>query len=304
MASRQGVSGKAENADLEARLIKMESKASGISTSSAPADTSVNSPSTVPNIAAPPIVGGISIQNRIPGAVSVKWAPLDISIIDRYDVWVSSDTNFPPELTFKYQVSEKANSFTFTEGNPDTTYYIAIRGVAGSGRIGPWSSYVNSKTGKATKFIVDRGAFSTIDTQAEIFADPLGANPHIATNMGALVIDVKIPGTILFFGKVDLVPSDNFRETGGSWTPPGHNFDISIGMAASSGPVTVTRVNHRNSMFGAGMFLYLETIFIQDMFYLPSPGLYTFGMIISEPCPIGNYKISVVQLVNAGKPSG
>jgi hypothetical protein len=300
--TRRGLSGEAENADLEARLLKIEAGAANSGNSNPAVSDVSNSPSTLPNVGAPAMVGGISIKSRIPGALSIQWTPLDPSTIDRYDIWVSTKLGFEPNAnTFKYTVSDRSNSFTFTEGNPQTTYYIVVRGVAGSGRTGPWSAYVNSKTGVATEVTVDRGAFTTVDTQEETFPESALLAKYSAT-FGALPVSVESPGTLIVLASLYFSAEDEVPDPDQSVATPDSlsGFTISIAMATAKGAPAIVRSSSRNLTWLGHQFFYRETVQMHELIYIPAPGIYTFGIVLSEQRRAYHYKLSVIQLVKAG----
>jgi hypothetical protein len=159
--SRQGFIGN-EDPNLETRLLRMEGEIAARTTSSgSPANSAplANNPADAPRQ-----VTGITIKNRVPGAISVKWV-IPPTNVDRFEVQFSDESYFPDQFqgntTFKYTVDGRANYFVFTEGDPDVVYYCRVRAVSAAGNPGPFSSTLNLQTGKATATLIGEGETSS-----------------------------------------------------------------------------------------------------------------------------------------------
>jgi hypothetical protein len=167
--ARRGLSGTADNPDLELRLQRVENKLAN-ATGFTAGSTDAESIST-DNELTPGYITGVYVTASVPGVITLRWEPLDQNRVQRYEIYVSQDKTFSDPARLKtYSVSNKANSFNFADPDDDPqsvdpAYYFKIRAVSSSGRAGPWGVVVNSQTGKATALHLGFGTDVIEDSQ-------------------------------------------------------------------------------------------------------------------------------------------
>ena len=286
--ARRGISGAAENPDLESRLLKIENKVKNLGSYSQSPTTDSAPPVESGTDQTPGLVFGVSVTATVPGAITLRWVGLVSNNINHYDVWVSTDKSFvDPIATHQYKVSNKTNVFTFAEpddGTLDPPYYLKVRGVSTSGRTGPWSAVVDSQTGKATASHFGFGTDVLEDSHSwenpEILEStwayrgtpetkfPGGTYPAIKT-VGSVTVEVTEPTALLCIGLLDLQYEliEGSRVTIGftahsTYAPPSE-ADVEFG-------VLVRKVALTAPLVGVYPFYFV------DVFDPPSIGTYTF----------------------------
>lgn len=119
-----------------------------------------------------PQVQGIRVDRNIIGGLGVQWSPLEIGDIRRYEIEAATDQGFRNVVESE---NLTANSYVFRSLDPETTYYIRVRGVNSRGEPGPYSSVLNSQSGQATFTNLERGAATGITTVTQTS----GFNPAV-----------------------------------------------------------------------------------------------------------------------------
>jgi hypothetical protein len=107
---------------------------------------------------APQRVTGLSLATKIIGGLSIKWNPVTNPDLRRYRGQISTDQSFSTGVREFKTIGE--TTFTFPEGDADTTYYVRVR--AETKEDGPWSVTLNTTTGTASSSNLDVGAAHTL----------------------------------------------------------------------------------------------------------------------------------------------
>jgi len=103
----------------------------------------------------PPTPSGLTlVSNPAPGTFTVKWSPVLISDLRRYEIEVADNNAFTGSTTF----SSRQASFTYDEGQPLVTYFVRVRVINNSSNPSGWSSSLNTTTGQANSGDLAAGA--------------------------------------------------------------------------------------------------------------------------------------------------
>lgn len=140
----------------------------------------------------PPIVTGLTLVSNV-NTIHVKWTASNIPDLRHYELQIALNSDFTDTvITKKTQEIE----YIWEEGDVDTAYYIRVRAVNILGNPGPWSSRVNTLTGKVYTSLIEVDATTNVvrfvygDDGGETFAT-LGYNGTASTeDYGNLTIDV------------------------------------------------------------------------------------------------------------------
>jgi hypothetical protein len=147
MANRRGISGAAENPDLEARLLSIESALASINSDPQEADT--DSATERVDLTEAPGVYAFSLQARVPGGFTVSWGKLsqeELTRVSRYEVIVATNLNFTDKQS--YFADKFDTSFLYADGDPASSFYVRMRALGISSRPGPFSPTLETSTGK------------------------------------------------------------------------------------------------------------------------------------------------------------
>jgi hypothetical protein len=108
----------------------------------------------------PPTVTGLGLVTNV-GTIHVRWNSSDISDLKFYEVQISENAVFTTGVITRYT---RETEYRWSEGTGGTTYYVRVRVHNTSSNFGPWSSRVNTTTGKVSTSDIDVGAASEIHT--------------------------------------------------------------------------------------------------------------------------------------------
>lgn len=156
-----------------------------------------------------PQVTGIRTSNQIVGAISFEWNSVSITNLLYYDVQVSSLENFTNNSTKSYKVTG-ATSLILSDVSAGDARYVRVRVAAPNG-FGPWSSSLNTQTGKATPNQLLAGAASNIVRHVQTAFDPQSLNTLTGVQFGEYgFIDIEtIGGVVIVFTTLQYYVSYN-----------------------------------------------------------------------------------------------
>ena len=146
MANRTGISGKAENPDLEKRLLEIESSLANVSSDQAPSDTSG---ATRPDLITPPSITGFRLLSRIPGGFTIGWthpSSSDIKRVSRFEIHVATNLNFTDIAI--YYADRNDTVFLYSDGDPEDSFYVRMRANGPTGIVGPFTGTLDTRAGK------------------------------------------------------------------------------------------------------------------------------------------------------------
>ncbi|GAG25906.1 unnamed protein product, partial [marine sediment metagenome] len=119
----------------------------------------------------PPAPAGLTLLVNIPGSIVVEWSRIPQVDIQYYEVQIThTDTDFDGQDTRLFTIGG-ATTYNFTEGDPDLTYFIRVRG-ASTGGPGIWSGVLNSDTGIATSNVLSLNSTSNLSVTLQTVFNP------------------------------------------------------------------------------------------------------------------------------------
>lgn len=153
---------------------------------------------------APPQVTGLSLDNKVIGAISIKWNAVNNPDLRRYRVQFSTDESFATAVSEFKVIGE--TTFTFPEGDVATTYFARVR--AETTEPGPYSATLNTTTGAAVTENLQIGAASNVvrtkqtsgfsPAEVKNFAGGAASADYVSTSFTSKGGPIIIQGTAVF----------------------------------------------------------------------------------------------------------
>jgi len=152
----------------------------------------------------PPAVQGLTLgQSSSVGSIQIRWSPVPIADLRRYEVEVATDPDFTG-LVEGSPFTTTRTGFEFTEGGPGETFFFRVRAVNQQGVEGGFSGVLDSATGRAGSADLFSGAATEWARVVETSFDPPTIGNEEQVDLAEVSIVAK-GGLLLYFVLAEFV---------------------------------------------------------------------------------------------------